>query len=142
MDGDGAGGNLDRVAHQGIARHGLADFRRRSPPVQMPGADESGVEHQKPHKASQADKHPAIRPTHEDGGVILRLKVESRPDDLRFYDAIPRLFLHNPAARDWFAGDEKKAAAGKAKAPKGEKAEKGEKAPKAEKKPKKAAKAG
>lgn len=31
--------------------------------------------------------------------------------DLRFFDAIPRLFPHNPGARDWFAGEEKRAIA-------------------------------
>ena len=31
--------------------------------------------------------------------------------DLKFYDLIPRLFPHNPGARDWFAGDANLAAA-------------------------------
>jgi len=31
--------------------------------------------------------------------------------DLQFYEAIPRLFLHNPAARNWFAGEDNRAAA-------------------------------
>ncbi len=31
--------------------------------------------------------------------------------DLRFYDLIPKLFPHNPGARDWFAGEDNKAVA-------------------------------
>jgi 3-hydroxypropanoate dehydrogenase len=31
--------------------------------------------------------------------------------DTAFYEQLPRLFPHNPAARSWFAGDEKKAVA-------------------------------
>jgi 3-hydroxypropanoate dehydrogenase len=29
--------------------------------------------------------------------------------DLKFYELLPRLFPHNPSARDWFAGDDKAA---------------------------------
>ncbi|MFZ5609415.1 MAG: malonic semialdehyde reductase [Pseudomonadota bacterium] len=32
-------------------------------------------------------------------------------EDMKFYDKIPRLFPHNPKARDWFAGDAKVAEA-------------------------------
>jgi len=40
-----------------------------------------------------------------------RQKTETAPvcaiiaHDLQFYDLIPQLFPHNPAARDWFSGD-------------------------------------
>lgn len=53
---------------------------------------------------------PALLPSNVD-------KVRTAPvvaiigHDLRFYDALPKLFPHNQTARDWFAGDDKKAVA-------------------------------
>lgn len=50
---------------------------------------------------------PSLLPSNVDK-VMTAPVVAIVAHDLAFYEAIPRLFLHNPAARDWFAGDAKK----------------------------------
>jgi 3-hydroxypropanoate dehydrogenase len=53
---------------------------------------------------------PALLPSNVDK-VMTAPAVAIIGHDLRFFDAIPRLFPHNPSARDWFAGDDKRAIA-------------------------------
>jgi 3-hydroxypropanoate dehydrogenase len=54
---------------------------------------------------SQADKErlkPALGPTNRDKTMLAPV-VAIIGTDLKFYDKIPKLFAHNPAAREWFA---------------------------------------
>ena len=54
---------------------------------------------------SQAEKErlkPALGPTNRDKTMQAPV-VAIIGTDLKFYDKIPRLFAHNPAAREWFA---------------------------------------
>lgn len=60
--------------------------------------------------AAKERLRPALAPTNVDK-VMTAPVVAIVGYDLAFYEEIPRLFPHNPGAREWFAGDDKKAAA-------------------------------